>query len=95
MMQDREILREAREGAEAGADIVGQLEDRGVTAVEAPDEPMTAGDLLTLLISGIQSGLLDPNKPIKLEDPNFAKPWDIRGATREEDELVLDVWGTP
>lgn len=84
MMQDTKKL-------EPGGDTVGDLAPMAPFA--APDEPMTAGDLMSLLISGIKQGLIDPDKPLKLEDPNLMRPWDIRGAQVDGDELVLDVWG--
>lgn len=89
MVQDKRML-------EPGADTVEALEREGLSSVvpfTAPDDPMTAGDLMSLLISGIKQGLIDPDKPLKLEDPNLMHPWDIRGAQVEGDELILDVWG--
>lgn len=87
MIQDKDLGRGER------ADAVGAPEEHGITVFTAPDDPMTAGDLMTLLISGIKQGLIDPEKPLKLEDPNLMHPWDIRGVHREGDELILDVWG--
>lgn len=73
---------------------VDQLEKAGFDVVEAPsDEPLTAGDIMSFLFSGIASGRVDPDKPIKLEDPNLMTPWDVRRVRLEGDELVLDVWG--
>lgn len=72
---------------------VDQLERQGATVFGPTEEDMTAGDLMTLLTSGIAQGLIDPDKPLKLEDPNLTRPWDIRRARVEGDEIVLDVWG--
>lgn len=73
---------------------VDQLEKAGFKVVEAPgDEPVTAGDLMSFLFQGVAAGRIDPDKPIKLEDPNLMTPWDVRGMKLEGDELLLDVWG--
>lgn len=88
-MHDKDLPRHVRV-----ANAEDQLKRCGFDVREAPPgEAMTAGDLATLLNSGIKQGIIDADKPLKLEDPNLMHPWDVKGVRLDGDALVLDVWG--